>query len=427
MKLTGFLAPIFFSLAFAQNNNTTADVDTTTIPAPTAPAPTVAPTPPAPPPEPSAPPAPQTTTIAGAPEPTVAPTPPTTGNGNNCAATIRRQEVRDMSTADWESFVAAFKAMNQDGSLAKYVNWHMSAWTRYHWNSKFLPFHRAYMLEFERDLMTRGAAFLPYWDSTKESQDPPSSPLLTAKYFGANDGRHIVDGPFARAAPMSYRAVVGGGPLIRQYGSSTGAFYAKSIIDNEIMRSGFSDFSNRLEIGPHSVVHSIIGGSGGQLASAVSPEDPLFWVHHCFMDKLWDDQQRQYGYKYEGDAFNENAQESDVIGFAPWARPVSEVLRSDDICVSYSAVGNGGGGDGGDGDGETGDNGEGAANETVRVPEIAENFLNGTGANLTFVQQLANETKVTVEKINTKVESQKDGGLVLSVSVGLITLAFALI
>jgi tyrosinase len=358
----------------------------------------------------------ETTTAAAA----ISTTTPT----NTCSVTIHRQEVREMSTANWESFVAAFKAMNQDGSLAKYVNWHKSAWTRYHWNCKFLPFHRAYLQEFEKDLIIRGAKFLPYWASTLDSQNPSSSPLLTAKYFGANDGMYIVDGPFARTAPMSYTAAVGGRPIIREYGTQTGAFYAHSLIDNEMnRRSEFSDFSKWLEYGPHSVVHSIIGGSHGQLATGVSPEDLLFWVHHCFMDKLWDKHQRRHGYTFEGGAYNENVRDTDEVGFAPWKKQVREVLRSDDICVSYS-YGTGGG-----------DNGEPNTNETdIRVPEVPENFFNGTGANLTFVEELANETKVTVDKINVEkidavVENKpkKATGFVFSVSIGLVTLAFTLI
>jgi tyrosinase len=350
--------------------------------------------------------------------------------GHTCAVTIHRQEVREMSTADWESFVAAFKAMNQDGSLAKYVNWHKMAWTQYHWNSKFLPFHRNCLQEFERDLIEHGAAYLPYWDSTLDSQHPSSSPLLKESYFGANDGMYIVDGPFARTAPMSYTAAVGGRPIIREYGRRTGAFYAQSLIDNEMnRRPEFSDFSKWLEYGPHSVVHSIIGGSHGQLATGVSPEDPLFWVHHCFMDKLWDKHQRRHGYKYEGDAYNENPKDTDEVGYAEWKKKVRDVLHSDDLCVSYSPGGTGG--TGGRDNGETSEpeeTGIPIANETViRVPEVAESFLNGTGANLTFVKQLANETKVTVEKINAEVQNTIASGFVASLSICLVALAFTLI
>jgi hypothetical protein len=345
---------------------------------------------------------------------------PDEGPEKTCTGNIRRREVRDMSPADWTKFVSAFKQMNADGSLAKFVNWHLQAWDLFHWNSKFLPFHRAYLLEFERELIVRGAPFLPYWDSTWESQDPPKSPLFTAKYFGKNDGYNIINGPFAKDAPMNYKASVGGGPLIREYDpDGTGAFYARSLIEEDVMKPEFSDFSRRCEIGPHASIHSIIGGAGGQLAKSVSPDDPLFWIHHCFIDKLWDEHQKRFGYNYEGDAFDEkNAKVSDDVGFAPWSKKIREVLDSDDICVSYVDP--------------TPENmgsappGAGGKNETIRAPEIANNWINGTGANLTFVKELDDETRVTVQKENKAVL----GGaatLGVSMAVSLIAVGFALV
>jgi hypothetical protein len=328
-----------------------------------------------------------------------------------CAIQFERKEIRDMSSSEWGRYVTAFKAMNEDGSLARYVNWHIEAWSLYHWNEKFLPFHRAYLREFERELVNRGADFLPYWDSTVESQDPPKSALFTSKYFGRNDGTNIIDGAFSMES--GYRTVVGGGPLVRDYNpEGTGAFYARSLIEDDIMVIGFSDFSKRLEIGPHSAVHSIIGGTNGQMAKSVSPEDPLFMVHHCFIDKLWDEHQTRYGYKYEGDEFdNKDASETDSVGFSTWAMQVGDLLRNRDICVSYiepvGAIEN--------------------VNETIRAPEIGVNFLNGTGANLTFVKELEEETKKSTEKINTIQSTSGVGSLVASLSVGMLAIGFALI
>jgi hypothetical protein len=172
---------------------------------------------------------------------------------NTCSGTITRKEVRDTTTAEWDGYVAAFKVMNGNGELARFVGYHQRAWSLYHWNAKFLPFHRIYLLEFERLLIGHGAPFLPYWDSTWESQNVPSSVCLTERYFGANDGEFIIDGPFARG---EYNVAVGGGPLIRGYNPArTAAFYARSLIDADILDvPGFSDFSRRLEVGPHAVL-----------------------------------------------------------------------------------------------------------------------------------------------------------------------------
>jgi hypothetical protein len=270
--------------------------------------------------------------------------------------------------------------------------------------------------------MARGAPFLPYWDSTWESQDPPNSVLFTEKYYGKNDGRYIVDGPFSRDS--GYEVSVGGGPLIRDYSpEGTGAFYARSLIEDDIMNPIFSEFSKRLEIGQHSSIHSIIGGKDGHLAKPTSPEDPLFFVHHSFVDKLWDEQQIRYGHSYEGDAFDDfNATDTDVIGFGTWAMQIRDVIYNEDICVSYAepieaAV-------------ITDPSMPGAnETETIRAPEIAINFLNGTGANITFVKMLDDETKKSVDKEQERINNQRasNGALAASISAGLVALAFVLV
>src|SRR5581483_2856033 len=55
-----------------------------------------------------------------------------------------------------------------------------------------------------------------------------------------------------------------------------------------------SGFRNRMEgwiSGPqlHNLVHVWVGGSMGPMSS---PNDPVFFLHHCFIDKLWADWQR---------------------------------------------------------------------------------------------------------------------------------------
>jgi hypothetical protein len=41
----------------------------------------------------------------------------------------------------------------------------------------------------------------------------------------------------------------------------------------------------------HNAVHNWVGGS---MIPITSPNDPVFWLHHCFMDKLWADWQTSH-------------------------------------------------------------------------------------------------------------------------------------
>jgi tyrosinase len=44
-------------------------------------------------------------------------------------------------------------------------------------------------------------------------------------------------------------------------------------------------FSVPLEFDPHGVVHSVIGGEMGRITT--SARDPIFWLHHANIDRLW--------------------------------------------------------------------------------------------------------------------------------------------
>lgn len=46
--------------------------------------------------------------------------------------------------------------------------------------------------------------------------------------------------------------------------------------------------AGRFEITPHGSMHSAIGGTGGLMSSVPTAAfDPIFWVHHCNIDRLW--------------------------------------------------------------------------------------------------------------------------------------------
>jgi hypothetical protein len=65
-------------------------------------------------------------------------------------------------------------------------------------------------------------------------------------------------------------------------------------VDNVTAATTFARFQRRLELGPHVDVHVAIGGEdgGGAMNSASSPADPIFWLHHANIDRLWATWQR---------------------------------------------------------------------------------------------------------------------------------------
>lgn len=48
--------------------------------------------------------------------------------------------------------------------------------------------------------------------------------------------------------------------------------------------SSQDSFRANLEVGPHSWVHMLVGGN---MVGAGSPNDPVFYLHHAMVDRLW--------------------------------------------------------------------------------------------------------------------------------------------
>ena len=65
-----------------------------------------------------------------------------------------------------------------------------------------------------------------------------------------------------------------------------GAPSLPSVADVEavLQLTDFNDFTTQLE-GLHNDVHVWTGGHMGQIAYAAF--DPVFWAHHCMIDRIW--------------------------------------------------------------------------------------------------------------------------------------------
>ena len=113
-----------------------------------------------------------------------------------------------------------------------------------------------------------------------------------------------MDGPFAASTgnwPINVR-IDGRTYLRRSLGGAVRQLPTRAEVDSVLAMSTYdmapwnsaSDgFRNHLEgwrgVNLHNRVHVWVGG---QMGTGVSPNDPVFWLHHAFIDKLWADWQR---------------------------------------------------------------------------------------------------------------------------------------
>lgn len=91
--------------------------------------------------------------------------------------------------------------------------------------------------------------------------------------------------------------------------------------------------------GPHNIVHYCIGGTDGDMQTYHSPNDPLFFLHHSFIDKLWNKWQTKNSnrnmFKFDGLHYEVPSQINMKSNLVHYNIPVESVLNSDSLCVRY--------------------------------------------------------------------------------------------
>jgi hypothetical protein len=169
----------------------------------------------------------------------------------------------------------------------------------------FLPWHRMYLYFFERIarkvVVSQGGPAdwaLPYWNYSVAGQArtlPPAFRLTTRRIDG-------VDQPNPLWTSHRAPGINDGAALTARQTSFAYAFSFTNFTDLPSPSFGggrapathFSRFTGALENQPHNIVHDLVGGPGaGQCEQGWMSDpncaalDPIFWLHHANIDRLW--------------------------------------------------------------------------------------------------------------------------------------------
>ncbi len=252
---------------------------------------------------------------------------------------IIRKNVRSLADDERKVYVNALLELKKKGVYDKYVHWHHQVMVpsvhpyepvdanyrnRAHRGPAFLPWHREFLMQVEGDLRTIDPTIaIPYWNWTEDAgtPDPGSALIWRDDFMGGNglasDHSRVQTGSFAhknnRWPVPAYPELPEPG-LKRAFGTLTPTLPTPEDL-NFAMNEVFYDtpnynagpftigFRNRLEgfVTPrgdnrvknagsqlHNRVHVWVGGN---MTLMTSPDDPVFFLHHCFIDKVWSDWQ----------------------------------------------------------------------------------------------------------------------------------------
>lgn len=225
-------------------------------------------------------------------------------------------------TADQKSeFIGAVLALKASNRYDPYVLRHAQAPSPIiHRAPIFLPWHRSFILDFEKELQQLAGnpnLGLPYWNWAEDAAlpDPATSPIWAADFMGGDgdptDSFKVKTGPF-REGQWTIVNSMGNpaGALVREFGRHPAAptLPTQADIDAALNTTPYDrspwnsgsipSFRNRLEgwygaagAGLHNRGHVWMGGS---MLPMTSPNDVMFFLHHCFVDKIWADWQAMY-------------------------------------------------------------------------------------------------------------------------------------
>lgn len=206
-----------------------------------------------------------------------------------------RKNANALTPGERDRFISAFAQLNNQGlgRFADFRNMHTQVSSpQAHGAPGFLPWHRAYLLDLERELQAIDPSVaLPYW---RFDQAAPT--LFTLDFFGVSDQLGTVH--FGPANPLQFWKTDGTqGVNRRPLNNWNPSTQPGPGVITEAQTLGISTqypaFRSNMEVNPHGTAHTRWGGSISIIATAA--KDPLFFLLHCNVDRLWAKWQRNNG------------------------------------------------------------------------------------------------------------------------------------
>ncbi|KAE9573107.1 hypothetical protein CGMCC3_g10851 [Colletotrichum fructicola] len=223
-----------------------------------------------------------------------------------------------------------------------------------HGKAAFFSWHRRFISVYEQYLQEKCSyhGSLPYWDWTLDWENLAESPIFSATIgFGGNgnesapssvgEGHCVTEGPFADLQPLFYGPHVRPHCLSRGFTDFPGRNASPAVVQTILEEKDYESFFLGVENGPHNVAPN---GIRGDFYSFTAPYDPIFYLHHAQLDRLWfiwqqKDQKRMAEYSGRADS-DEDASLNDLLSMGGLEHDVrvSQVMdtQSGGLCYRYA-------------------------------------------------------------------------------------------
>jgi tyrosinase len=175
-----------------------------------------------------------------------------------------RKDQAALTDTEKSRYICAFNMINSDGTLGELVDIHHEMHMQ-HTNARLLPWHRVFLHLFEEALHNyHPDVCVPYWDWTRPEEQHFPDWLVGVLPTVHTPTRTIT--------------------VMRSPGSGGGLASIASGTPGAMAKTDYTQFSAPIN-GIHGSVHIWVGGTMSD--AGVSPADPVFWLHHANLDRLW--------------------------------------------------------------------------------------------------------------------------------------------
>ena len=215
-----------------------------------------------------------------------------------------RENQSEITESKKKKFIEALKTLFKNGQYAELVSIHSDSRHRHHFSGetedvpgRFLPWHRLFLYELENRLnngLNSKDIRIPYWDWTKDRGVPELvndlKPLFkSVPIFDEFQNRFFNE-------EIQVRRQIG--IYIDPTTHSPVELPNEDKVTELLNQPTFNDFNIYLNRS-HGRVHMWVGGAtvnppqsrdqvGTMSDPEISPADPIFYLHHSNIDRLWD-------------------------------------------------------------------------------------------------------------------------------------------
>jgi len=199
-----------------------------------------------------------------------------------------RKNAQSLTPAERDRFLSAMGKLNNGGTgrFQDFRDTHVNIATgEEHGNTGFLPWHRSFMLDLERELQAIDPSVaLPYWRF-----DQAAPKVFSLDFMGVPNQVGTVQ--FVAGHPFLTWKTDGQLGISRTMSFAVGSAPGGGILDEAatlaLGGSPTADYAlfRVMEGNPHGWAHTSFGGSISSIGTAA--KDPLFFMLHCNVDRLW--------------------------------------------------------------------------------------------------------------------------------------------